>query len=74
MKLISADNSELMQVSAIEREGDLLLIKGKIFGAMPMTAKLSPAEFRKAFGLLNFKLFFFLLSFPFRGLGKRQAS
>jgi hypothetical protein len=67
MKLTSADNSELMQISALEREGNLLLIKGKIFGAMPMTAKLSPAEFRKGFGLLNLRLFFFLLTFPFRG-------
>lgn len=66
MKLVSADNSELMNVSAIERDGDMLVIKGKIFGAMPMTAKLSPAEFRRAFGLLNFKLILFLLTFPFR--------
>ncbi len=66
MKLTSADRSELMNVSALERDGDLLVIKGKIFGAMPMTAKLSPAEFRKGLGLLNFKLFFFLLTFPFR--------
>lgn len=66
MKLTSADNSELMQVSALERDGNLLLIKGKIFGAMPMTAKLSPAEFRKGLGLLDFKLFVFLLTFPFR--------
>jgi len=67
MKLKSADGSDLMQVNALERDGDLLVIKGKIMGAMPMTAKLSPAEFRKGFGLLNFRLFFFLLSFPFRG-------
>ncbi|MEI9887694.1 MAG: hypothetical protein WDN08_14560 [Rhizomicrobium sp.] len=66
MKLTSADKSELMNVSALERDGNLLVIKGKIFGAMPMTAKLSPAEFRKGFGLLNFKLFLFLLTFPFR--------
>ena len=66
MKLTSADKSELMNVSALERDGNLLVIKGKIFGAMPMTAKLSPAEFRKGFGLLNFKLLLFLLTFPFR--------
>ena len=70
MKIKSADGSELMDVSAVARDGDMLVIKGKIMGAMPMTAKLSPAEFRKGFGLLNLKLFFFLLSFPFRGLGK----
>ena len=70
MKLKSVDGSDLMQVNALERDGDLLVIKGKIMGAMPMTAKLSPSEFRKGFGLLNFRLFFFLLTFPFRGLGK----
>ena len=67
MKLKSADGSELMQVSALERDGDMLVIRGKIMGAMPMTAKLSPSEFRKAMHLLTPKLFFFLLSFPFRG-------
>ena len=66
MKLYSADNTELMQVSALEIDGNQLLIKGKIFGAMPMTAKLRPEELRKAFGLLNLKLVLFLLTFPFR--------
>jgi len=70
MKIKSADGSELMQVSALEHDGDMLVIKGKIMGAMPMTAKLSPAEFRKGFGLLNLKIAFFLLTFPFRGWGK----
>ena len=71
MKIKSVDGSDLMQVSALERDGDMLVIKGKIMGAMPMTAKLSPAEFRKGFGLLSFKLVLFLLTFPFRGWGKR---
>jgi hypothetical protein len=71
MKLYSADNSELMQVNALERDGDVLLIRGKIMGAMPMTAKLSPAEFRRGLGLLRPGLLFFLLTFPFRGWGKR---
>ena len=70
MKLYSRDNSELMQVNALERDGDVLVIKGKIMGAMPMTAKLSPQEFRKGLGLLNVGLFFFLLTFPFRGWRK----
>ena len=62
MTLYSADNSKLMEVSALEIEGNQLLIKGKIFGAMPMTAKLRPEEVRKLFGLLNLKLIFFLLT------------
>jgi len=71
MKLTSADNTELMDVSSLERDGDTLVIKGKIFGAMPMTARLSPDEFRKGFGLIDFKLFLFLLTFPFRSGTKK---
>ena len=67
MKLYSPDKSELMDVSAIERDGDDLVIKGKVFGSMPMTAKLRPAEARKVFGLLNLKLVLFILTLPFRG-------
>jgi hypothetical protein len=70
MKIKSPDGSELMLVNALERDGNLLVIKGKIMGSMPMTAKLSPAEFRKGFGLIDLRLFLFLLTFPFRGWGR----
>jgi len=66
MKIYSADNSELMQINAIERDGDQLVIKGKVFGAMPMTAKLKPAEARAGLKMLNLKLILFLLTLPFR--------
>ncbi|MGZ5986147.1 MAG: hypothetical protein ACXWK7_14525 [Caulobacteraceae bacterium] len=42
MKLVSPDKSELMTVSALERDGDDLVIKGKVFGTMPMAARLTP--------------------------------
>ena len=42
MKIYGQDNSELMQISSLERDGSTLLIKGKVFGSMPMTAKLTP--------------------------------
>jgi hypothetical protein len=71
MKLYSADNSELLQVNALERDGDLLLIRGKIMGAVPMTAQLSPAEFRRGLRLFRPGLLLFLLTFPFRGWGKK---
>jgi hypothetical protein len=66
MTLYSADKSELMQVSAIERDGADLLIKGKVFGTMPMTARLTPAETRKGLKLLKLRTFFFLVSMLFR--------
>ncbi|HTV50443.1 MAG TPA: hypothetical protein VME21_04595 [Steroidobacteraceae bacterium] len=66
MKLLSADNSELMRIEAIERSGNDLLIRGKVFGAMPMTAKLRPQEARQALRLLSPRLLLFLLTLPFR--------
>jgi hypothetical protein len=67
MKIYGQDNSELMQVTSLEREGDKLVMKGKVFGSMPMTAKLTPQEARNALKLLNFKLVVFLATFLFRG-------
>ena len=66
MKIYGQDNSELMQVSMLERDGNALVIKGKVFGSMPMSAKLTPQEARNALKLLNFKLVVFLLTFLFR--------
>ena len=67
MKLYGADNKELMTVTAIERQGNELVIKGKIFGTMPMTAKLRPGEARNALRLLGFRKALFVLSMLFRG-------
>lgn len=64
--LYSTDNSKLMEIEALERSGNDLLIKGKVFGAMPMTARLSPAEARKGLKLVGFKLAWFLLTFLLR--------
>ena len=64
--LYSVDNSKLMEIEALERSGNDLLIKGKVFGAMPMTARLSPAEARKGLKLVSFKLALFLLTFLLR--------
>jgi len=66
MKLYSSDKSELMNVTKIERQGDDLVIKGKVFGTMPMSARLKPEEAKKALGLVDWKLAMFILSLPFR--------
>lgn len=66
MKIYGADGKEMMVVTALEREGSTLVIKGKLFGTMPLMAKLRPTEARKAFGLLNWRLFLFVLTLPFR--------
>jgi hypothetical protein len=66
LTLLSPDNSKLMEIEALERSGNELLIKGKVFGAMPMTARLTPAEARKGLKLVNLKLALFLLTFLLR--------
>ena len=66
MKLYSQDGSELMDVSTIERDGDRLIVRGKVFSAMPMAASLTPAEARKLFKLVDLKTLVFILTLPFR--------
>jgi hypothetical protein len=66
MKIYGSDDREMMNVTSLAREGSALVIKGKIFGAMPLTAKLRPEEARAALKLLDFRTAFFLLTLPFR--------
>jgi hypothetical protein len=66
MKIFGQDNMELMQITSLEREEGKLVMKGKVFGSMPMTAKLTPQEARNGLKLLNLKLAIFLLTFLFR--------
>lgn len=66
MKIYDGQNKELMTVRKLERDGGDLVITGKIFGAMPMKARLKPEEARAALKLLDLKTIFFLLTLPFR--------
>ncbi len=66
MKLFSQDHSELLRVEGLDKRGNQLVIRGRAFGSMPITAMLGPREARKFLKLLNFKLALFLLSLPLR--------
>ncbi|MFC3670599.1 hypothetical protein [Novosphingobium pokkalii] len=66
MRVLDGNDKELMTVRKIERDGDALVIRGKIFGAMPMVAKLTPAEARAALKLLDARTIWFLLTLLFR--------
>ena len=66
MRLKNAEGGDLMTVNSLARDGDALLIKGKVFGAMPMTAKLDAEGARAALKLLTPSLLWFLLTLPFR--------
>jgi len=66
VKLRGTDGSELMTVASLQRDGDVLIIKGKVFGAMPLVAKLDADAARAALKLLSPSLVWFLLTLPFR--------
>jgi hypothetical protein len=64
--ILDANDKELMAIRKISGEDGNLVIRGKIFGALPMVAKLTPAEARAALKLLDFRTFLFLLTLLFR--------
>jgi hypothetical protein len=66
VKLRSADGGELLEVGQLARDGNDLVIRGKVFGAMPLDARLGPAAARAALKLLTPALLWFLLTLPFR--------
>ena len=66
MKLLNLDDSVLMEVTSLQRDGKNLKIKGAILGSMPLTCALTPAEARTVFRLLDLKTFLFLLTLLFR--------
>lgn len=66
MRLYDANDEELMSVSEIDRDKNALVIRGKTFGTMPMTAKLNPRDVRKGMRLLGLGKLLFLLTLPFR--------
>lgn len=70
MKLFSSDAGEVVEIERLEQKGSVLMVHGRIFGAMPMTAELRPEEVREAFKLLDLKTILFLITLPFRGSTK----
>ena len=74
MKVYGPDRRELMTVSRIERDGNQLLIKAKVFGTMPMTASLTPADLREGLKLLGLRGVLFVMTMPFRGSRKAKEA
>jgi hypothetical protein len=63
-----------MTVSRIERDGNRLIIRAKVFGTMPMTASLTPADVREGLKLLGLRGILFVLTMPFRNSKAPQGA
>jgi len=66
VKIFGADNRELIAISAIERDGSELVLRGKILGTLPMSARITPEEARRGLKLLGWRTAMFALSLPWR--------
>jgi hypothetical protein len=66
MKLFTPEKSELLNVTSVAPHRDGLIIHGRIMGAMPMKAVLTPQELRRAFQLLGPKLYWTLFLMLFK--------
>ncbi len=66
MRLYGPDDRELLTVTSLERDADQLLIRGKVFGTLPIIAKLDGEQARALVRMLRPRLLWFLLTLPFR--------
>lgn len=66
MKIFGPDNQELIAISAIERDGAELVLRGKILGTLPMSARIRPEEARRGLKLLDWRTAIFVLSLLWR--------
>lgn len=74
MKLFTPEGDELMDVKALTRVGNDIVIEGTIMGAMPTKAVVRPEEARKMFKLLRPAMLPFLSTFIMRKAQKRAAA
>jgi hypothetical protein len=66
VRLLNLDQTTLMEITSLRRDGRQLVIKGTLLGSMPVNCALTPTEARGLFKLLDLKTFFFLLTFLLR--------
>jgi hypothetical protein len=74
MKLVSKDGVEMMDIHTLGREGDVLVVKGKIMRSMPVTIHLRPEDLWQAFSLFTWPTLLRLPMLLFKGFTRsRQA-
>lgn len=66
MKLYGPDDRELLEVASLQRDGDALLLKGRILGTLPLAVRLRPEEARAALRLMDWRTRWFVFTLLFR--------
>jgi hypothetical protein len=69
MRLFTPEGSELIEVLTVAPEPNRVVVHGKIMGAMPMKAVLTPEQLRQGFKFLTPRLIFTLITMLFRRSG-----
>lgn len=60
MKIFSKDGIEMMNVTTIERQDEILVVKGKMMGSMATILHVTPRTLWEAFELLSWRTRFAL--------------
>ena len=66
MIIFGSDRSKLMEIEQFSRSGNALEFRGKIMGAMPVVAVVTPSQLRKLIVTLGIGLILFGISMLFR--------
>ncbi|AWI74263.1 hypothetical protein CEW83_02705 [Parazoarcus communis] len=67
MKMFSKDGVEMMEVKSIQRDGETLIMKGKIMGSMATTILIKPEDCWQAVKLIGWSTLLRMPGLLFRG-------
>jgi hypothetical protein len=74
MKLVSKDGVEMMDIRSLERDGEVLVVKGKIMRSMPVTIHLRPEDLWQAFSLFTCTTLLRLPMLLFKGFTRSRRA
>jgi hypothetical protein len=74
MKLMSKDGVEMMDIRSLEREGDVLVVKGKVMRSMSATIHLRPEDLWQGFSLFSWPLLLRLPMLLFKGFRQSRRA
>ena len=75
MKMYSKDNIEMMEVKKFYREGEHLVMKGKVMGSMPMTVYITPKDVWEGKKFITWSIIWYMPVLVLKGMWQfRKAS